>query len=116
MRIKATGEAGTSIITKVKNKVNSSYNLRSDKKCMPLVLNFPYSRLTVSEVVALFRAYNIRLGINELRAEDIVKNMKTLDKDKFELLIHQAFDKLRASSSDYCLILDHDDMGSLRIT
>lgn len=85
------------------------------KKGIPLVLNFPYTRLTTSEVVALFRAYNIRLGISNLQDEDIVRGIQNLDRVKFESLINQAFDKLKSFSFDYFLILDQDELGSLRI-
>lgn len=115
VRVKSTGEEGINILTRAQNRIQSSYNLRSGKKGIPLILNFPYTRLTTSEVASLFRAYNIRLGIHDLQAGDIIRGIQSLDRDKFEALINQAFDKLKASPSDHCLILDQDVNGILRI-
>lgn len=97
VRVRATGDDGTDMLTKAQKRVQSSYNLRSGKKDIPLILNFPYTRLTVREVEMLFRAYNIRLGLNELNAGDIIKNIQTLDRANFEDLINQAFAKFEKS-------------------
>lgn len=115
VRVRATGDDGTDMLTKAQKRVQSSYNLRSGKKGIPLILNFSYTRLIVREVEILFRAYNIRLGLNELHAGDIIRNIQTLDRANFEDLINQAFAKLKSHNSDHCLILDQDAQGILRI-
>lgn len=96
--------------------MQAKYNLRSANKDLPLLSNFPYSRLTEEEVASLFRAYNTRLGIDTLQIIDIFKAIKQLDRSDFDKLMKQGFDSLKAQDSNYCLVLDQDDQGGLRFT
>lgn len=114
VRVRAQGNEVVPAMTKVQDRVHNIYNLRSSGKCNVLVRNHPYSRLTVKEVAELFRAYQIKIGFNELNAPKIIQAIKNLYKSDFDCMINKALDTLKGQSDNFCLILDHDASGALR--
>lgn len=79
VRIKSQGNEAVPMLAKAQGRVQSKYNLRSVAKCISLLSSFPYSRLTEEKVSSLFKAHNIRLGIDTLQYVDIIRAIKNLD-------------------------------------
>ena len=52
-----------------------------------LLNSFPYSRLTVEQIVDLFRVYQISLGNNLDDCRIIIANIQQLDRARFEIVI-----------------------------
>lgn len=115
VRIRAQSNPDASIVEKAQEIVAARYNLRGSTRGILLLSCFPYSRLTEEEIAELFRAYHIRLGVNDLNTTQVVQAIRMLDRKQFEDLLRQVFESLRSHNSDYCLILDQDEQGCLNI-
>lgn len=113
VRVRAQRGEGISMLNKAQAVAQKRYNLRSGGKGNALIHNHPYSRLTVKEISALFRAYHIQLGINELRTCQIIQAIKTLGRSDFDRMITQALDTLKSKDDSFCLVLDLDSDGGL---
>lgn len=77
----------------------------SNSTCMTLISSFPYSRLTVEQVINLFQVYQIRLGHSLEDSQTIVSSIQHMDRCKFEVVIRQLLGVTRDTQQNATLRL-----------
>ena len=60
---------------------------------------FPFRRLTIDQIVALFQVYHIHLGRSESDRIDIIQAIQKLDRDKFEIHVKELLDRAKSLDS-----------------
>ena len=58
----------------------------SNSTGMTLISSFPYSRLTVEQVINIFQVYHIRLGHSLEDSQTIVSSIQHMDRCKFVVI------------------------------
>lgn len=96
MRIHAQGGAG-SILGKAKKRAREKAEDSTSQTGIPLVINFPFRRLTVEQIDELFQVYHIHLGYTPEDKAEIITALQSMDRDKYELLIRDLLNKTKSS-------------------
>jgi hypothetical protein len=73
----------------------------------PLFDNFPFTRLTVEEIVELFSSYRIKLGDNAQHREQIILVIQTSSRISFENTIKQVIDKSKTNLYEMVIVYPH---------
>lgn len=83
LRVITQGEPASTMTKAVKRKgVN-----HATPAGIPLINNFPYSRLTLDQIDALFQVYQINLGDTVEDRQLMIAMIQTIDRPQFELAI-----------------------------
>lgn len=83
LRLQAQG-GPVDILSKAKKRVRERGIGSSSNSGIPLVNSFPFRRLTLEQIVELFRVYRIQLGHSNQDQVDIIQAIRSLDRTHFE--------------------------------
>lgn len=106
LRIQAKGDP-TSVLTKAKKRAQEKGEGSSSGNSHTLLKSFLFRRLTISQVVDLFKVYQIQLGINEIDRIQMISAIQIMDRSKFELVIQDILTKTKSLPQDQLLLVDN---------
>lgn len=98
LRIQVQG-GPVDIISKAKKRVRERGEGSSSTSGIPLVNSFPFRRLTLDQIVDLFRVYQIQLGNAEHDHVAIIQAIQQLDRAQFEKYVKELLDRTKSSKS-----------------
>ena len=117
LRLQAQADP-SSALSKAKKRAKAKAQGSKSATGNPLLRNFPYNRLTLEQVQALFGIYNIQLGANADEAAHIIHRIQQQDRTSFEEIVLDLLDKTKTLDSSSPVILaisslTHVDNSSL---
>lgn len=103
----------TSVLTKAKKRAKERGEGSTTCSGNSLVNSFPYKRLTTSQVLELFRVYNIQIGTYSTSSVGIIQAIQQLDRNKFEQVVKVLLDKTKAVPQNQLVVIDSLDKLNL---
>lgn len=78
---------------------------------MPIISRFPYTRLTVDQIISLFQVYQIKLGNCIEDSHLIIHSIRNMDRSNFQSTITQLLSSVRDTQQVATLSLDQLGLG-----
>lgn len=103
LRMQAKGDED-SIMSKAKKRKAGTGS--SSSSGILLISRFPYSRLTIEQIVNIFSVYQIRLGNSVDDSHIIISSIRHMDRHHFEVVIQQLMNDSRNSQQMVTLKLE----------
>lgn len=103
----------TSVLTKAKKRAKERGEGSTTCSGNSLVTSFPYKRLTTSQILELFRVYNIQIGTDSTSSVGIIQAIQQLDRNKFEQVVKVLLDKTKAVPQNQLVVIDSLDKLNL---
>lgn len=115
LRIQAQADP-SSTLTKAKRRLRAKAEGSISATGMPLIHNFPFHRLTVEQVDALFKVYRIQLGNSTQDQLTIIQHIQSMARVSFETIIHMLIDQSKGLPESQLLIVDEQSLLSITET
>lgn len=106
LRLRVQG-APVSVLTKAKKRARTKEvgDSSSGSAGIPLITNFPYNRLTIQQIVDLFRVYQIQLGATSQDQHTIIQALRDLGRPQFEKVIETIMSQTKSINNNDLIVL-----------
>lgn len=98
------------VLTKAKKRARENGEGSSSTNTgNPLVINFPFRRLTIEQVVELFKVYHIQIGSNDETRVQLISAIQHMDRASFETVITDLMHRTKSVSQNQLVVVDSLD-------